>query len=112
MLEAPEEAAAELRGELVEILKFLNRSEMEMRDVNGLEFDEVRHLLARGAYPHLTAEDVERAIEVLVGNGFACSLSDPTYAWDRGRVLGRRYAITTGGKAFLLRQMERLNRID
>jgi hypothetical protein len=108
----PAEAAAELHETLVEILRQLNRVEMEEADVAGVEVGELRRVLARGAYARLTAPEVEAALGVLVGNGFARRLTDPEYAWDRGRVVGTRYAITTEGKEFLIEQLARVHRVN
>ena len=110
-MESPAEAAATLGDELLAILRQLNRAEMEATATGSLEVDELRHALVRAAHPTLTTPDVERAVSVLVGNGFARELHDPTYAWDRGRVLGTRYAITTEGKAFLLARLVRPDRV-
>ena len=104
--------AAELRGELLELLKLLNRAEEEQRDVDGYELAELHHLLARARYPLITGEQVAEGLLVLVGNRLAAELSDREYAWDRGRVVGRRFAITPEGKAFLVRALERTGRID
>ncbi len=111
MAETAVEAARELREELLEILKQLNRAEMEGTMAGGLEVGELRHGL-RGAYPYLSDPEVERAVGVLVGNGFAREMTDPCYAWDRGRTVGTRYAITTQGKAFLLERLVRANRVE
>ena len=108
----PVEAAAELRDELLEILRQLNRAEMEEPGDEGLELDELHHLLARQKYPQLTTDDVARAVRVLVGNGYARLRDDPEYAWDRGRVMGRRFTITTEGKAFLVERLVRTNRVE
>jgi hypothetical protein len=112
MDEPPAEAAAELREALLEILRQLNRIEMEATGVSGLEPGEIHHLLARGGFPELTPPAVATALGVLVGNGFARAQTDPEYAWDRGRVLGTRYTITTEGKEFLVEQLARVNRVD
>jgi hypothetical protein len=102
----------ELRAELVEVLKQLNRAEMEEEgEVVGLETEELRHFLARGPLPALSAEEVGAAVRVLLGNGLARELDDPEYAWNRGRVVGPRYTITTEGKEFLLRQIQRIGRV-
>ena len=105
-------AASDLRDEILEILRQLNRNEMEESEVPGLEIGELHHLLLHGAYPRLTSPQVETAVGVLVGNGFARQLTDLVYAWDRGRVIGERYAITTEGKAFLLESLRRTNRVE
>jgi hypothetical protein len=112
MGEASGEAAAELHEALLEILRQLNRAEMEETDVSGLEAAELHHILTRGGYPQLTAPELETALGVLVGNGFARTLTDAEYAWDRGRVVGTRYAITTEGKGFLVEQLARVNRVE
>jgi hypothetical protein len=108
----PGEVAVEFHEALLRILRQLNRVEMEEADVAGLEAGEVYHVLARSAASRLTAADVETALGVLVGNGFARQLTDPEYAWDRGRVVGTRYAITTEGKRFLVDHLARPNRVD
>lgn len=112
MAASPQESALELRSELVEILKQLNRAEMEGEgEVVGLETDELRHFLARGPLPAMSAEEIGRAIRVLIGNGFARELDDPEYAWNRGRVVSERFTITTEGKEYLLRQIQRIGRV-
>ena len=111
MGETPEERAADLRGELLELLKLLNRAEEEESDVDGYEVSELHHLLVRGGFPRLTVAEVEEALAVLVGNRLAAELADTEYAWDRGRVVGRRFAITTEGKTYLLRELDRTGRI-
>ena len=107
----PAEAAALLREEIFEILRQLNRAEMEAPDGAGLELDELHHLLARQKYPRVTSADVTRAVDVLVGNGYARMRDDPEYAWDRGRVVGTRCTITTEGKVFLVERLDRANRV-
>lgn len=111
MAGSPAEVANALGEELLAVLRQLNWAEMESIDADGLEVDELRRALARRAFPNLTSPDVERAVGVLVGNGFARRRDDPEYAWDRGRVLGTRYAITTEGKAFLLSRLGRPDRV-
>ena len=112
MPSTPQEDATELRAELVEVLKQLNRSEMEGdEEVVGLEPEELRHFLARGPLPPMTIDEVHTALTVLVGNGLARELDDPEYAWARGRVVSARFTITTEGKQFLLRQIQRVGRV-
>jgi hypothetical protein len=112
MAASPQESATELRTELVEVLKQLNRAEMEGEgEVVGLETEELRHFLSRGPLPPLTVEEIGTALRVLIGNGFARELDDPEYAWDRGRVVSERFTITTEGKQFLLRQIQRVGRV-
>lgn len=111
MAATPEDHAADLHGELLELLKLLNRAEEEESDVDGYELAELHHLLVRGGYPRLSVAEVEAALEVLVANRLAAELVDSEYAWDRARVVGRRFAITTEGKAYLLRELDRTGRI-
>jgi len=108
---SPTEAASELRTEVVEILKQLNRSEMEAHNEPGLEVEE-HHILGRGPLPQVTEPDVERAITVLVANRWARCLDTPTYSWERGRVVTVRYTITTEGKAFLVARLRRTGRVE
>jgi hypothetical protein len=112
MVESPAETATELREEMVEVLRHLNRAEMEEPDGEGLELHELHHFLTRGPYPHLSSEEVEQAVRVLVANGFTQVRGDPEYAWDRGRVLGTRFLITTEGKRYLLERLARVNRVE
>ena len=109
---SPEAAAAELRTEMMEILRQLNRAEMEEPEGEGLELEEIHRKLARQGLAGVSAPDVARAVGVLVGNGFARLCDDPAYAWDRGRVLGSRFLITTAGKSYLLERLVRTNRVD
>jgi hypothetical protein len=112
MVATPQEDAMELRTELLEVLKQLNRSEMEEEgEVVGLESEELRHFLARGPLPAVTSTQLGTALRVLIGNGLARELDDPEYAWNRGRVVSERFAITTEGKQFLLRHIQRVGRI-
>jgi hypothetical protein len=108
----PAVAAQELREEMLEILKQLNRVEAEEIEVEGLELQELHRCLRRVMHPRLTAPEVQTAVNVLVGNGFARQLTDMVFAWDRGRLVGERFAITTAGKAYLLESLRRVNRIE
>jgi len=106
-----EEDALDLRTDLLEVLKQLNRDEVEDDEVPGLELDELHHLLARGSHPQITREQTQRAVEVLTANGLACELDDTRFAWTRGRLVAKRFTITSAGKAFLLRAIETKGRI-
>lgn len=112
MASSPLEAAADLHEQLVEILRQLNRAEMEEPEGEGLELGELSHFLARRGYGRWSSPELARALDVLVGNGYARSRDDPAYAWDRGRMLGTRFSITTAGKSFLLERLARGNRVD
>jgi hypothetical protein len=109
---SPIEEALELREELLAVLKQLNRSENELGVNTGLEVDELHHLLGHGSLPGVSAPDVARAVQVLVGNGYARCLDTPEYSWERGRVVETRYTITSQGKAYLWSRLQRTARID
>jgi hypothetical protein len=109
--EAPEAHARELHLEMIEVLKLLNRIEEEQGTIEGLEREEVVHLLEKGGFPNTTLEDANRTLAVLQANGLARLMTDSEYAWDRGRVVGERFAITLEGKRLLLKELERTGRI-
>lgn len=111
MLAPPEEVALGFRRTMVEILRQLNRDEMEVPDVPGLEVEELCDLLTRRSFPLMTNGETHRAVSVLVGNGLARELTEPRYAWTRGRMVTNRYTITTRGKEFLLRSIQRVGRV-
>ena len=106
------DSAAFLHGTLLEVLKQLNRAEVESAPGEGLESAELRQLLRKGPLPMLTDAEFERALATLVANRMTQVVDDPQYAWDRGRVLGRRYALTLSGKEYLLQQLQRTGRVD
>jgi hypothetical protein len=109
--EIDEERAVELGGVLVDLLRLLNRSEEEGSTVEGLEHVELLHLLRQGSHPALSVPELDAAIATLLGNGFARELDVPEYAWDRGRTLGRRFALTLPGKQYLIVKDETPGRI-
>lgn len=111
MPEPAEERAAQLHEELVSLLKLLNRADEEEEGARGYELGELHRFLVRGNWPGLSAEAVEQALGILIRNGLAAERSDREYAWERGRVVGSRYEITTEGKEFLLRELDRTGRI-
>ncbi len=111
MLAPPEDAAQGLRRAVIEVLRQLNRDEMEEPDVPGLEAEELRALLVRRACPTITRGETERMIRMLVANGMAEELTEPRYAWSRGRMVSTRFTITTPGKEFLLRATQRIGRV-
>jgi len=96
---------------MIELLKLLNRVEEEHGTVDGLERDEAVHLLGKVGFPAVTLDEAVRALNVLVANGLARRLTDPEYAWDRGRIVGERVAITLDGKRLLLKELEKVGRI-
>jgi hypothetical protein len=111
VLAPPEDAGQGLRRAVVEVLRQLNRDEMEEPDVPGLEMEELRGLLARRAFPLITRPETDRMVRMLVANGLARELTEPRYAWTRGRLVHNRFTITTPGKEFLLRATQRDGRV-
>jgi hypothetical protein len=109
--EEQEERAIELGGILLEVLRLLNKSEAEGSTVAGLEHHELFALLRRGPRATATLEELNVALATLVGNRMVTVLEDPEYAWDRGRAVGRRYALALPGKEYLLTKIERSGRI-
>ena len=55
--------------------------------------------------------DLAFVLQLLLENGLAETVSEPVYAWDRQRILGERFRITTMGKSYLMRQIEETGRI-
>jgi hypothetical protein len=109
--DSPEGQARELHVELVELLKLLNRVEEEHGTSEGLEREETVHLLGKAGFPAVTVDQVGQMLDVLIANGLARRLTDSEYAWDRGRVVGERFAITLPGKQLILKELERVGRV-
>jgi hypothetical protein len=112
MSEADEERAVELASVLLEVLRLLNKSEAEGSTVQGLEHGELLSLLRRGPHPEATGDELDRAIETLLGNRMVLELDDSEFAWDRGRTVGRRFALALRGKEYLLAKVEKAGRIS
>ncbi len=111
MPDTPEGQAREFHLEMVEVLKLLNRIEEEQGKQDGLEREELLHLLAKAGFTTMTLDQVGETLDTLIGNGYARRLTDSEYAWDRGRVVGERFAITLDGKRLILRELEKVGRI-
>ena len=105
------ELSLEFHETLLETLKLLNRAEEEEEAGEGLEPAELLFLLRKGPSPNLGEADLLRALETLLANRMVDPKDDPEYAWDRGRILGRRFTINTAGKTYLLAQIEKTGRI-
>ncbi len=97
--------------EMLEVLKLLNRTEEDYGKQEGLEREEVVHLLAKAGFPAMTIDLASQTLDVLTANGLARKLTDAEYAWDRGRVVGERFAITLEGKRLLLKELEKVGRV-
>lgn len=111
MSETEGERAIELGSVILEILRLLNKSEAEASTVQGLERGELLSLLRRGPHPELTGDELDRALATLLGNRMVSELDDAEFAWDRGRTVGRRFALALPGKEYLLAKVERAGRI-
>jgi hypothetical protein len=102
-----------LHETLLELLKRLNQAHERAGDdrIEGLELTEVERAMApfRAARTHEV--DLPFALQLLVENGLAKAEDRPAYAWDRRRVLGERFLITTDGKAYLRRQLDEAGRV-
>ncbi len=97
---------------LLEALKLLNRAEGESdRPDEGLEPSELLFLLRKGPTPGLTEPGLIQALETLQANRMIEFHEAGEYAWDRGRVLGRRVTINAAGKSYLLEQLQKTGRI-
>ncbi len=111
MPDTPDGQAREFHLEMLEVLKFLNRVEEEHGPTEGLERDELVHLLAKAGFLSVSVEQVGETLDTLIGNGYARRLTDSEYAWDRGRVVGERFAITLDGKRLILKELEKVGRV-
>ncbi len=111
MPDTPEGEAREFHLEMLEALKLLNRVEEEHGPTEGLERDELVHLLGKAGFLTVTVDQVGETLDTLIGNGLARRLTDSEYAWDRGRVVGERFAITSEGKRLLLKELEKVGRV-
>ena len=111
MGETEAERAGELGSVLLEVLRLLNKSEAEGSSVEGLEHGELLSLLRRGSHPEATGEELDRALETLLANRMVSELDDREFAWDRGRTVGRRFALALPGKEYLLNRVETAGRI-
>lgn len=111
MPENPALLAETFRFDLVEVLKALNWGAEEEPEVGGIETSEILGRLRKGACPTITETLLNEAIATLVANRMAEPQDQIRYAWGRGRMVGRRYALTVTGKKFLIDQLERAGRI-
>jgi len=112
MSEEDQERAGELGSVILEVLRLLNKSEAEGSTVDGLEHGELLALLRRGNHPEATGAELDAALATLLGNRMISELDDPEFAWDRGRTVGRRFALALPGKEYLLFRLEKTGRID
>ncbi|MCI4368555.1 MAG: hypothetical protein L3K09_03200 [Thermoplasmata archaeon] len=110
--ETPREIAWAFHEILMEILRRLNKEAEDRRDdVEGLEMIELARSMRLFWAMHVGDQNFEDAVALLVENGLLAERTNEVYAWDRERLVGRRYVITTLGKDYLNRQIEDSNRI-
>jgi hypothetical protein len=102
-----------LHETLLELLRRLNQAHERAgdNDVEGLEVPEVKRVMAPFWSTQTHQVDLEFALQLLVENGLARAEDAPAYSWDRDRVMGQRFLITTDGKAYLKRQILRSGRV-
>ena len=117
-LRVPDQAAPAsepwvLHEALLELLKRLNQAHERSGEqgVDGLEFTEVQRAMAPFWSTKTHQIDLAFALQLLVENGLAKAEDRPEYAWDRRRVMGHRFLITTDGKSYLRGQLESSERV-
>lgn len=109
--DGPSSPAWVLHETLLEILRRLNQAEERDADVPELEYDELARAMARFWAAQSGRADLAFALQLLVENGLAESVQAPAYSWDRRRLVGTRFRITTLGKSYLVRQLEDSGRV-
>jgi hypothetical protein len=107
----PSSTAWTLHETLLELLRRLNQAHSRAGEVEGLEFPEVQRAMHPFWATQMHEVDLHFALQLLVENGLAQVVDQPAYAWDRNRVLGERFLITTQGKSYLHQQVEASGRI-
>jgi hypothetical protein len=108
---SPQESAWTFHETLLEVLRHLNQASERRSDVEGVELLELERMMARFWTIEMREQELSKALGVLLENGLAAEENAPSYAWDRQRVLGDRYRITSEGKAYLVRQIQATDRI-
>ena len=100
-----------LHETLLEVLKRLNQAEERRGDVPELEYAELERAMSRFWATQVGETDLPFALRLLLENGLIGAVEEPVYAWDRQRVVGERFHITTMGKSYLVRQLRETGRI-
>ncbi len=107
----PASSAWALHETLLEVLRRLNQAEGRDLDVPGLEYAELERAM-RLFWAALAGEvELDFALRLLVENGLVGQQDAPAYSWERRRLVGERFRITTLGKSYLVRQIEESDRI-
>ena len=100
-----------LHETLSEILRRLNQASERGGEAPELEYAELERATHGFWATHAGEVDLAFGLTLLLENGLVETVREPVYAWDRQRVIGERFRITTLGKAYLLRQIEESGRI-
>ncbi|MCI4351434.1 MAG: hypothetical protein L3K15_07980 [Thermoplasmata archaeon] len=107
----PQQAAYAFHESLLEVLRLLNQSAERRAEIDGMERTELERAM-RNFWAFQAGEtNLERSLRLLLDNGLVAENNRPQFAWDRGRILRERVAITALGKAYLIRQIEETGRI-
>lgn len=107
----PEQIAWSFHETLLEVLRRLNQAAERRVEIDGLEFVELERSMRDFWTLRAGENQVDQALKLLVENGLVEERVDPHYAWDRRRVIGERFEITSLGKSYLLRAIEDSERI-
>ena len=107
----PASSAWALHETLLEVLRRLNQAEGRELDVPGLEYAEIERAMRQFWTAQAGEVDLDFTLRLLVENGLVGQLDAPAYSWDRRRLVGERFCITTLGKSYLVRQIEESDRI-
>ena len=100
-----------LHETFLEVLKRLNQAAEREPEIPELEYPELERAMRLFWATQAGEVDLAFALQLLLENGLVSAVQHPVFAWDRGRVLGERFRITTLGKGYLLRQIEARGRI-
>jgi hypothetical protein len=109
--ESPEQIAWAFHETLLEVLRRLNQAAERRSEIDGMEFVELERSMRDYWTMRAGENQVDDALKLLVENGLVKERLEPRYAWDRRRVIGERFEITSLGKAYLLRAIEDSERI-
>ena len=111
MLDGPAAPAWVLHEALTEILRRLNQASERGGEAPELEYAELERAMHKFWTTESGEVDVAYALQLLLENGLVEAVEEPVYAWDRQRVIGERFRITTLGKSYLVRQIRETGRI-
>ncbi len=100
-----------LHETLTEILRRLNQAHERGGVAPELEYAELERAMFRFWATAEGGIDLAFALQLLLENGLVDTLHDPVYAWDRQRLIGERFRITTLGKTYLIDQIVDTGRI-